>query len=195
MSDTLLYYDKHAAEFIKRTLHADMSAIYAAFTPLVPQGGTILDLGCGSGRDTQYFTTEGFHVVPLDASAELVNYTYQLTGIRPIHASFYDMTLEERYFDAVWACASLLHIPYEHLVGIIKKIEKYLKSNGILYVSFKFGTFEGMRNGRYFTDMTEDRMENLMRDAGKFQRIRQWISEDIRPDRTEHWLNVIYRHQ
>ena len=80
------------------------------------------------------------------------------------------------------------------------KIERALKDNGILYVSFKYGTFEGERNGRYFTDMTMERLEDCLKEASEMNGGRELkviesrITGDVRPGReNEKWLNVILR--
>lgn len=103
------------------------------------------------------------------------------------------MELAPQSFDAIWACASLLHVPRVELEGILKKIRAALKPQGILYLSFKYGTFEGMRNGRYFTDMDESSLASLMDRTGSFSLYKQWISEDVRPDKKGSWLNALYR--
>ena len=68
------------------------------------------------------------------------------------------------------------------------------KANGIMYLSFKYGNFEGERNGRYFTDMTEDKMENLLNSFPEIKIEKQWITGDVRAGRgDERWLNMILR--
>lgn len=193
MSDTISYYSRTADQFIQNTVHTNMDSLYKEFVPQVSPNGTILDLGCGSGRDTLYFSQQGFHVVPLDATKEFVAHTFRLTGIQPVHTSFADMELAPQSFDAVWACASLLHVPRTELADVLKKIRAALKPQGILYLSFKYGTFEGMRNGRYFTDMDESSLASLMDKTGDLSLHKQWISEDVRPDKKGSWLNALYR--
>ena len=76
----------------------------------------------------------------------------------------------------------------------MRKIWTALKDNGVLYTSFKYGTFEGERNGRYFTDMTEESLSALLNKATGFFIEEQWITSDARPGREEEkWLNVILR--
>ena len=68
------------------------------------------------------------------------------------------------------------------------------KANGIIYLSFKYGDFEGERNGRYFTDMTEESMAKLLVDFPEFTVEKQWITGDVRAGRgDERWLNMILR--
>ena len=68
------------------------------------------------------------------------------------------------------------------------------KANGIIYLSFKYGDFEGERNGRYFTDMAEASMAELLVDFPEFTIEKQWITGDVRVGRgDERWLNMILR--
>jgi flavodoxin len=97
-------------------------------------------------------------------------------------------------FDAVWACSSLLHIPKEKLLGILLKINNALKTNGIFYASFKYGDFSGERNGRFFTDFTEQSFNKIIESSKCFNIISTAISFDARPDRSaEKWYNAIMR--
>ena len=57
---------------------------------------------------------------------------------------------EKEAYDGIWACSSILHVPANELRDIIKEDGKRLRAHGIIYTSFKYGTFEGERNGRYF---------------------------------------------
>ncbi|MCB6367322.1 SAM-dependent methyltransferase, partial [Intestinibacillus massiliensis] len=63
---TLEYYEQHALEFCENTINADMSNQYKMFLAYIPQGGLILDLGCGSGRDTKAFQELGYDVAAMD---------------------------------------------------------------------------------------------------------------------------------
>ena len=87
-----------------------------------------------------------------------------------------------------------MHLPKQELIEVIQKMSLALKSKGIIYTSFKYGTFEGERNGRYFTDMTEDSFEEILQATKELQIEEQWITSDVRPGRgNEKWLNLILR--
>lgn len=88
----------------------------------------------------------------------------------------------------------ILHVPANELRDIIKKMENALRAHGIIYTSFKYGTFEGERNSRYFTDMTEETFAKLIQDMDELEIEEQWITSDVRPGRGEEkWLNLILR--
>ena len=73
-------------------------------------------------------------------------------------------------------------------------MEKALKDSGILYVSFKYSSFEGVRNGRFFTDFTENEFKDFLSRNSGMKIIDYWITTDIRPERKgEKWLNLLIR--
>lgn len=190
---TLDYYNENAEAFSKQTKNADMSMIYRRFLPYVPKNGKILDLGCGSGRDTKYFLSLGYDVDALDGSEELCRIASVYTGIVVKHLLFSELSETEKY-DAVWACASLLHIKKEELNDVINKVIKSLKSEGILYMSFKEGEVSGERNGRYFSNFIEDSMRSFLKEIPSIDIVEFFISGDVREGRSsERWLNIIVR--
>lgn len=129
----------------------------------------------------------------VDGSAELCKAASEYTGIPVKQMLFEDLDEVEKY-DGIWACASILHVKKAELPGILRKMSAAIKLNGIIYVSFKYGDFEGERNGRYFTDMTEDSMAQLLEIIPELSIEKQWITGDVRAGRgDERWLNMILR--
>ena len=188
---TLDYYDRNALSFSESTLSVDMKEVEDIFLSYLGKGGKILDLGCGSGRDSIYFQSKGYDVTPADGSMEICRIAEKNTGIPVRHMLFQDIDYVNE-FDGVWACSSLLHSKKEDLRGIFSLIHNALNENGIFYSSFKFGTFEGMRNGRYFTDMDEESFLSLA--DGLFRPEKIWLTQDARKDRkVEKWLIAIVR--
>ena len=104
-----------------------------------------------------------------------------------------DFDEQDRY-DGIWACSSILHLPKQKLKGVIMHMEKALHKGGIIYTSFKYGDFSGMRNGRFFTDFTENSFREFISDVKELSIEKLWITEDVRPGRqNEKWLNMILR--
>lgn len=104
---------------------------------------------------------------------------------------FQELNAAEEY-DGIWACSSILHSTYYELKDILKKLACALKKEGILYASFKYGDFEGMRNGRYFIDLEEGKLQKILQETNVFELKEKWISTDIRPGRDEEkWMNII----
>ena len=190
---TLNYYNEKAQAFCRDTQDVEFLEFQRAFTRHLPEGGRILDLGCGSGRDSKAFLTAGYQVTAVDGSVELCHIASEFIGQRVICSTFQDYVPDE-VFDGIWACASLLHIPSEELSAIIAKLAGSLCRGGCFYVSFKYGDFRGMRNGRFFQDMTEASLRELLKDIPELEVISVKIAGDVRAGREkELWLNVLLK--
>ena len=193
MNTTLNYYNQNAISFVEGTKDVDFKTIQDKFTSRLPQGATILDFGCGSGRDTKYFKEQGFQVTATDGSEELCKIASEYSGVPVKQMLFLDLEEVDAY-DGIWACSSILHCSYVDLVVVMQKISTALKNNGVLYTSFKYGTFSGERNGRFFTDMTEETFKELLRECPELEIEDLTITTDVRPERgEERWLNLILR--
>lgn len=193
LNKTINYYDTNAKEFVEGTLNVDFKATQDKFINKLPAKGYILDFGCGSGRDTKYFLAKDFNVDAIDGSIELCKIASEYTNIKVRHMYFNELSIVNKY-DGIWACSSILHLSLDDLVDVFKRMSKALKDKGIIYTSFKYGDFSGERNGRYFTDMTEDSFANLIINVENLKVEEQWITADVRPQRgNEKWLNLILR--
>lgn len=193
MNNTLNYYDNNADSFINDTISVDFSDMQNYFLQLLPSKPYILDFGCGSGRDTKYFLEKGCHVVATDGSKKLCKEASNYTGIEVKQMLFQDLNYVG-VFDGIWACASILHVSKMELLSIIRKMCNALKESGVIYTSFKYGEFEGERNGRYFTDFTETSFQEYIYEISELAIEEYWITEDVRPGRGEEkWLNLILR--
>ena len=190
---TLDYYNENAEAFIESTVYVEFGKTQDHFLEKLAPGAEILDLGCGSGRDTKYFLEKGFHVDAVDGSEAMCRFAGELTGIEVRQMRFQELNMSEKY-DGVWACSSILHLTKEELKVVIPKIVASLKKDGILYTSFKYGDFEGERNGRHFTDFTEEIFREMMQDIKTAEIEEIWVAADARPERTDQkWLNIILR--
>lgn len=189
---TLDYYNQYADQFTQATLNVDMQSLYQPFLAELPECAYILDIGCGSGRDTLAFKNKGYDVDAIDYSEELVKRATQFTGIQVKLKSFYEIDDREIY-DGIWACASLLHCERERLAEVVRKLIIALKPNGVLYMSFKYGDSDREKDGRAFTDLNEEIAEALREQFDHVQKIKQWTTVDQRPDRQEKWLNLLWK--
>lgn len=185
------YYQQHAERFFTETVTVDMSALYQPFVAHLKPGARILDAGCGSGRDARAFHEMGYDVEAFDASAELVELARQHSGLPVEKKRFEDVTEVERY-DGIWCCASLLHVPLAELPGVMARLARALKPDGVWYLSFKYGSGEREKDGRVFTDMDEIKLNYLIADLENIVLLDTWIAGDKRPDRQdEQWLNAL----
>lgn len=193
MSDkTIEYYDCNAGDFIEGTVNVDTGSLRERFLKYLPEGGSILDLGCGSGRDSKCFKDAGYEVTAIDASRELCIKASEYAGIDVRCMRFEELDDVDKY-DGVFACASLLHVPEKDLPDVLTKIKTALKPRGVLYASFKYGDFAGERDGRFFHDMNEESVDKLFSNAPGFRVEEMWQSYDVRRDKDAYWINVIAR--
>lgn len=192
-NNTLSYYDTHADEFYKSTVNVEFSTTQERFLAKLKRGAFILDFGCGSGRDTKNFLEQGYKVEAIDGSVQLCRLASEYTGIEVKNMLFQELAEVEKY-DGIWACSSILHLSMDKLTEVMGKMAAALKENGIIYTSFKYGTFSGERNGRFFTDMTEETFAYLLAGIDSLVMEEQWTTPDVRPGRGEEkWLNLILR--
>ncbi len=193
MDKTIEYYNQNADMFAQGTRLVDFTVVQEWFAKMLPAGSRILDFGCGSGRDTKYFLEKGYRVEATDGSSELCKLASDFTGIEVKEMLFQDLDARGKY-EGIWACSSILHLSKRELLPVIRKMCDALKDNGVIYTSFKYGDFEGERNGRYFTDFTEDTFDKFIKVIQELAIEEEWITSDVRPGRGEEkWLNLILR--
>ncbi|MDU6265797.1 MAG: class I SAM-dependent methyltransferase [Anaerocolumna aminovalerica] len=190
--DSIDYYNKNASIYFENTVDLNIEDILEKFISYLPEAGNILDLGCGSGRDSLYFINKGFDVTAMDGSEELCQLASIHIGQDVLHMQFSELDFQE-VFDGIWACASLLHTTPEQLHEILGKISDSLNPGGVLYMSFKYGDFQGYRNGRYFADYKFHDIEEILEEHRDLTIMEIWKTSDIRTERDESWLNIIVR--
>ena len=190
---TLEYYDRNAAGYIDDTVNADMQSLYDWFTGYLRCGSRILDLGCGTGRDSKYFMSKGYSVTAVDGSKELCDFASEYIGQDVRCMLFEDLDYVDE-FDGIWACASILHVPEAGLPDVFARMSRALHGNGCIYVSFKYGAGECERNGRTFTDLTEDSLQKLIEPVRDLVIAETKITGDVREGRgDEKWMNAVLR--
>ncbi len=193
MKGTLDYYNENAKDYINSTKNVEFAGMQDKFLGFLKPGDRVLDFGCGSGRDAKYFLEKGFRVDAVDGAIEFVKLASEYTGIQVKQMLFQDLDAVGIY-DGIWACSSILHLPGKKLEDVLGKMAKALVSRGIAYISFKYGDWEGERNGRYFTDMTEEKMKCMLDKTDIFLIEDMWVTSDVRLGREdEQWLNLILR--
>ena len=190
---TIEYYNENVDKFVNDTQDVVFCATQDLFLSYLNEGDSILDFGCGSGRDTKYFLSKGYKVDATDGSMEICKVASDYTGIN-VKCLLFNKLDEIDKYDGIWACASILHLDRDDLIDVFHRIARALKDNGILYTSFKYSEFEGMRNGRYFTDFTIESFNEFQTNIPEFIIEKKWITSDVRAGREdEKWLNLIMR--
>lgn len=190
MNNTKNYYEENADIFIEGTSKCDMSIQYNLLTKHLNKGDSILDVGFGSGRDMLFFKENGYEVYGIDITQKFIENAMAL-GLNVKQVSVLEIDYKNK-FDAIWACASLLHLTKTEVEVALEKLYVALKTNGYMYMSFKLGDFSGERNGRYFTDFTLESFKEVLNKT-KFELIESLITKDVRPNREESWLNLVIK--
>jgi SAM-dependent methyltransferase len=192
-NSTVAYYDGTPESYLQELLGVDAEPLYRPFLALIPSGGSILDLGCGPGRDTKVFLGRGYQVTAVDASSRMVEAATRLSGQQVQQLAVEELDIESA-FDGVWACASLIHVPRRGLADAIRRIRRALRPGGVCYMSFKEGVGERIdATGRHFTDFTPIELEAFLTTEIGLELIKLWSSEDLRLERTQRWANALVR--
>lgn len=185
------YYDINAQEYFDGTFQVNMEKLYQPFLNRIPEGGLIIDAGCGSGRDALAFTEKGYEVLAFDSSEILGTMAAESTGLKIECSTFLDFYTEPSSVDGIWACASLIHTPFDELGHTLTHLMHFLKPEGVIYCSFKYGAEDSEAEGRSFTNMNESRLDSVAAETSLSIR-HFWITDDRRPERKdEKWLNVL----
>ena len=192
---TLDYYETYAKDFFSQTINVDMQNVYQPFLENLPSGKqTILDIGCGSGRDSVFFANKGFEVVAIDGSKSLIDLAKQTdTRINWQCLRFDEIAKQswQNQFTGIWACASLLHMPFDDLPKILNDLLSCLRPTGILYASFKYGNSERKKDGRFFCDMNEERWQLIENQLNNAKPLKFWQTIDNRKNLQDIWFNLI----
>ena len=162
---SILFYDKNADEFFTNTINSNMQQLYTIFEETIPkkhlQPWEILDLGCGSGRDSKYFISAGYKVTALDFSKILAQKASAYIGQEVIVKDMRQIEYLGK-FVGIWACASLLHLTETEILATLQKCLIALKKDGALFASFKYGKSNYQKDGRSFTCFTQEKFLNLV---------------------------------
>lgn len=191
--DPIDYYNKYAANVFEDTVEQDMGPAIREFLALLEEGDTILDMGCGSGRDSLTFYELGYDVTPLDGAEEMCRLAEVHTGLDVLQMTYEEMDFDGA-FDGVWACGALIHMPKKELPDIFKKVAKALEEDGVFYLSMRLGDSDGFRGERYFNAFSERELCSLVESDRYFQVVKEWVSKDSRSNHPNtQWINILAR--
>ena len=154
---------------------------------------TVLDLGCGPGRDLAYFKSKGLEAVGLDGSKEFVEMARAETDCKVLHQNFMGLDLPEKRFDGIFANASLFHVPSQELPSVLRKLYNTLKPCGVLFCSNPRGdNQEGFQSERYGCFHDIETWRNFVTTAG-FSEINHYYRPPGLPRSEQPWLATLWR--
>lgn len=193
INTTIEFYNRNALQYFENTVGVDMSAICERFLQYIVSGGRIIDIGAGSGRDIKYFKDRGYSVEGIDASDEMCRLASEYTGVEVKCKRIQDWKPQNVY-DGIWANASLLHLNCDEIKEFICRASDYLVPNGVLYISLKNGARTGLdRDGRFFTDMSEEEVQQIVAKSTAFFVVENWETMDGMSRNEFRWLNFILK--
>ena len=192
--DSIDYYERYAIPYYEQTIDLDRKEEMQPFLAALPEGAEeILDLGCGSGRDTKILEELGYVVTAMDGSEKMCELAEIYTDQEVLHLKFEDMEFDE-VFDGIWACVSLTDVPSGEIETVMDRIMDALKPGGVLYFSVFEGDRDGFYGGRYYCDYTEQGIRELMENFGRAEILTIWTTDHVQRDVDDRQLlNVLVR--
>jgi SAM-dependent methyltransferase len=192
---TLEHYERNAQAFFAGTIDHDVSQNIAALLDAIESDppSTILDLGCGPGRDLKTFASLGHRAIGLDGCANFVEMARAYSGCEVWHQDLLHLDLPPEQFDGIFANAVLFHVPSAALPKVLADLSAALKPGGVLFSSNPRGHNEegwnGPRYGSYYDDST---WERYLTDAG-FAPLHHYYRPPGLPPEQQPWLASVWR--
>jgi SAM-dependent methyltransferase len=173
--DTLQFYRRNAEAYAGWAKAPSTRLV--GFLAMLPAGGAILELGCGAGNHSAEMLTRGFAVRATDGSPEMAEIASRRLN-HPVEAMMFHQLDAREAYDGVWASACLLHVPRDELAGILARIHRSLKPDGLFYASYKVGHDDGRDSlGRYYNYPSPEWLETTYASAGAWTPVKSDTSE------------------
>lgn len=189
------YYRVNAEKYFETTRNADMKDACNRFLKYLEKGSSILDIGCGSGRDAAYFKKMGYMAEGLEPSEELAALAEKYSGVNIYCSPVQDFVPEKRY-EGLFACASLLHLKEEEILDFFKRIGDFAVPGAYIYASGKSGISTGLASdGRYFTEFTEELLQKILEGNTHLEVAELWYSDDVTGRTDFNWMNYILKYE
>ncbi|MEO8142686.1 MAG: class I SAM-dependent methyltransferase [Betaproteobacteria bacterium] len=192
---TLEHYDSRAEDFWQGTRDHDVSQNMAALLKHIEGAPpfTILDFGCGPGRDLKAFTLRGHVAVGLEGSARFAAMAREYSGCEVLQQDFLQLDLPAARFDGVFANASLFHVPGKDLPRVLGALHAALKPRGVLFSSNpRGGNEEGWNKGRYGAYHDLEAWRRYLGEAG-FAELDHYYRPPGLPREQQPWLASVWR--
>jgi SAM-dependent methyltransferase len=192
---TLESYDKRAQDFWEGTRHHDVGQNITALLRHIEGKPpfTILDFGCGPGRDLKTFVHLGHIAIGLEGATRFVTMARAYSGCEVWQQDFLKLDLPEKRFDGIFANASLFHVPSKELPRVLRELQATLKPGGVLFSSNPHGhNEEGWSGGRYGVFHDLDTWRRYLSTAG-FAELMHYYRPEGLPREQQPWLASVWR--
>ncbi len=194
-ASTLAHYDANAVDYAKSTSDHDVGQNIATLLRYIegPAPFTLLDFGCGPGRDLKRLATLGHVPVGLDGSSAFVNMARAATGAKVLHQDFLALDLPAGSFDGIFANATMQHVPKQALPDVLVRLHGALKARGVFFASIPRGdNEEGWNGARYGVYHDLDTWRSFMTTAG-FIELEHYFRPVGLPYEQQRWLASAWR--
>lgn len=194
-AQTVAHYERNAEGYRDGTLDHDVGQNIRALLDAIEAQGpcTVLDFGCGPGRDLKAFSALGHQAIGLDGASRFVAMAREYSGCEVWQQDFLALSLPAARFDGIFANATLFHVPRSALPGVLAQLHQALKPRGVLFASNPRGDdreqFSGARYGAYFSLQG---WRQLLLAAG-FDEITHYFRPSNAPPADQHWLASVWR--
>lgn len=192
---TLSHYEENAEDYAARTSDHDVSQNIAALWRHIegPRPWTLLDFGCGPGRDLKSLAAQGDVAVGLDGSAAFVRIARDATGAEVLHQDFLALDLPAARFDGIFANASMQHVPRRALPDVLARLRGALKPRGVFVASIPRGDNEEGWNGARFSAFHDlDGWRGFMTAAG-FVELEHYFRPTGLSFEDQRWMVTVWR--
>jgi len=164
-------YDHIVLDFAKRnhfSMADNLVTLAQELTKHIGQSGRLVDVGCGTGRDMAWFELHRITTIGVDLSMGMLTYAREYVRGELVSMNMRNLGFRNAFFDGVWCCASLLHLPKADAVFALQEIRRILKLGGMFILSIQEGNNEGWEDGsipgaqRFFARYQENEMRNML---------------------------------
>jgi ubiquinone/menaquinone biosynthesis C-methylase UbiE len=192
VKSTVETYDAIAKVHFDKYSDEGLLKIYLDYMIKHISGKSILDIGCGFGRDAKYLSERGFDVIGIDLSSNQLKIAKNhAPKAKFVQMDMRKLNFEDNTFDGIFAAASLVHLPKNQIESTLKEFFRVIKSKSILFVTVKKGTGESFStkdyyagNEKFFAYYSEDEIINLIESVG-------FKVKKILPLKGE-WINIMF---
>lgn len=195
VAGTLGNYNERAEQFRTATWDHDVSQNIGALLDAirVEPPFSILDFGCGPGRDLIEFTRRGHRATGLDGSIELARMAREASGCEVLCQDFLHLNLPHNSIDGIFANATLQHVPAQELPRVLRELHAALKPGGVLFASIPHGDGrEGWNNNRYSVYHAPGAWDAACFGAG-FEKVSSYFRPEGMPREQQPWYASMWR--
>jgi SAM-dependent methyltransferase len=184
------FYQRHHRDYHEKTFHVDPSSFLKPLVRHLKPGDTVLDVGCGSGRDLLWLQKNGYIAAGFERSKGLAALARKYAACEIIESDFETFDFSKRRFDAILLSGALIHIPHGRFDSVFRHILKGLVNQGKVLISLKEGNGSSVgKEGRVFFYWQDSQLRGLF--AGHGFGILEFHKAPSKVDKRDTWLSYV----